>query len=344
MMDLTVSENYDPLRDDPFLPPSWRFQRVLEMISKDPVGRPTKHDDEFIKECRAFMMRWRKGDNERFKLKHEKPGMYTAFCIWDRVDTDPEFQFMIEARLLANQSYRYIANAMKMSPAAAQWYDRIFFNVTPFLTNMDWVLKHVLLPASDRFAEEEEKDGPTVFKTPIVVRPHLDMTLKYFSYYGGPIMCDYMIAGFRLGTKCNSQDDIGEWIDEAFGLMARRRSLQAGQEFDINKYNVMELFATHLRIMEISRSSDAQEDKHSTIEKHIHGMMGAIPWTVGKDAREVFQGTAIGEADEMAAELNAEELMLIGAGQKLPVMDELPDLTIHTRENLEGKDANAKPK
>jgi len=119
-----------------------------------------------------------------------------------------------------------------------------------------------------------------------------------------------------------------------------RRSSQAAMVFDVNKYNVVDLFMVHTRIMELQKTAESQEERQSIIEKHIYGMLTEIPWTVGKDAQQVFEGTAVGAADEEAAELNSEELMLISAGQRLPVLDELPSLNI---ESMEGKNANAKP-
>jgi hypothetical protein len=205
-------------------------------------------------------------------------------------------------------------------------------------------VKHVLLPASDRFVEHDDDDNDAPqFKTAVVVRPHLDMTLKFFAYYGGPIMCEFMISGFKRGQIVHTQDEIGDYLNEQMMIDCQRRSAQAMREFEINKYNVMELFATHTRIMEIQKSAESQEERHSTIEKHIHGMLTEIPWTVGADAREVFEGTVVGEYDEMSAELNSEELMFIGAGQRVDALETIPDLNIDNRKpkDLEGKDANA---
>jgi hypothetical protein len=170
----------------------------------------------------------------------------------------------------------------------------------------------------------------------------MDYTLKFFGYFGGPILVDFMLSGFKRGLKCNTQDDIGEWLNEATMLTWAKRSAQAAMVFDVNKYNVTDLFMVHTRLMEIQRSTESQEERHSVMEKHIHGMLTEIPWTVGKDAYEVFEGTAIGESDQMAAELNSEEIMLVSAGQRVPALDDIPDLKVGMGFNREGTDANAK--
>ncbi len=117
--------------------------------------------------------------------------------------------------------------------------------------------------------------------------------------------------------------------------------------FEINKYNVMELFATHTRIIEVQQNAEASEDKRSLIERHIHAMLTEIPWTVGNDSKEVFEGTVIGDYDKMAAELRDDELMLITAGERPHGIEEIPGLRIPTTRGLdkevkkENDDSNA---
>jgi hypothetical protein len=321
----------NPRMYDPHLRPDWRWERVLELTSRQPSpGRCTRFDDEYIARARSFMLRWKKGENEREKLRSEHQGMFYAHQIWDKINQSPEVQFIVEACLLANKTYEAIAKEVFTTPAAIEWYEAIFFNIKPRIQSHGWIFAHVLLPASDRYYEQQnaddDDDDTPVFRTPVVVRPHLDMTLKFFSYFGGPIVNDYMLTGFKRGMKVDTQDELGGWLDENFMVAIQKRSAQSAHVFEINKYNVMELFATHSRIMEIQKSSESQEERHSTIERHIHSMLGEIPWTVGADAREIFEGTAIGKYDEMSAELNEEELMLIGAGQKLEGLEEMPGL------------------
>ena len=336
---------------DPFLRPSWRFDRVLKMIGRSPVPmRTTIRDDAYIRDTRAFMLRWRKGERERMRLQDEMPGLYFAYQIWDRVERDPEVQFMVEARLLANQDIAEIADAIKTIPETIEWYEAVFFNVLPHLRHHDWIMKHVLLPATDRYSDantdddgDDEEEGNTVsfYVTPAIVNPDLDSTLKYFSYFGGPLLCEFMISGFKRGKIVHSQDDIGDWLDEQFMMNTRQRSAQVARVFRVTKYDALDLFATHLRIMEVLKSTETQEERHTTIEKHIHAMLTEIPWTVGKDARKMVEGTVFEEYDDLAAELNDEEQMLLGSGQVLD-LDEVKQLTFDSRRAPEGRDATAK--
>ncbi len=221
---------------------------------------------------------------------------------------------MIEARLLANIDYESIAKETKTIPETIEWYEKLFFNVQEFLPHHDWILKHVLLPASDRFAEEDEEedeeDNTFVPRgTPEIVKPHFDMTLKFFAYYGGPLACDIMISGFRRDKKILSYEELPDYFHDQFMSQIMRRSAEASGRFEINKYNVMELFATHSRIIEIQKAQGDQENRYSEIEKHVNGMMSEFTWTVGNTGKQLYSGTIVGEADEYAAELDDRELI-----------------------------------
>ena len=110
------------------------------------------------RKARSFMLKWRKGEGAREQLLIEDPGLYYAYMIYDNIHTDPEVRFMLEARLLSGQPADEIANALKTLPDAVKWYERLFFNVRPFLSHHDWIVKHVLLPSADRFLDADDDD------------------------------------------------------------------------------------------------------------------------------------------------------------------------------------------
>jgi hypothetical protein len=329
---------------NPFLRPDWRFERVLKLVGRVPTpGRTTKLDDGYIKEARSFLLKWRKGEAAREQLLMDNPGLYYAYLIYDNIQTDPEVRFMLEARLLSGQPFTEIADALKTLPKTIAWYEKLFFNIRPFLVHHDWIVKHVLLPSSDRFIENDDEDDDDdvaahAHTVPLIVRPHLDMTLKFFSYFGGPIMCEFMIGGFKRGMSVNTHDDISPWFNEQWQLTLQRRSTQAAGVFEVNRYNVIDLFSTHSRIIELQRSAESGDERRTVVESHIHAMLSELPWTVGKQARELYSDSMIGEYDEMAAELNSEELMCIGSGEEPTYLDELPTISVTGMDDAEVND------
>jgi hypothetical protein len=331
---------------NPFLRPDWRFERVLKLVGRAPApGRTTKLDDSYIKEARSFMLKWRKGELAREQLLQDNPGLYYAYMVYDNLHTDPEVRFMMEARLLSGQPAEEVADALKTLPQTVIWYEKLFFNVDPFLTHHDWIVKHVLLPSSDRFMvhdaadDEGDEHDPVARGTPLIIRPHLDMTLKFFSYFGGPVLCEFMIGGFKRGATAITQDDIPGWLDEQWQLTLQRRSAQAAGVFEVNRYNVMELFATHTRIIELQRTAETGDERRSVFERHVHAMLEDLPWTVGKEAKKLYSDSAVSAFEDTAAELDPEELILINAGKTPDYLDEVSAVTITGRDDLEVKDA-----
>ena len=151
-------------------------------------------------------------------------------------------------------------------------------------------------------------------------------------------MCEFMIGGFKRGMSVNTHDDISPWFNEQWQLTLQRRSTQAAGVFEVNRYNVIDLFSTHSRIIELQRTAESGDERRTVVESHIHAMLAELPWTVGKQARELYSDSMIGEYDEMAAELNSEELMCIGSGEEPTYLDELPTISVTGMDDAEVND------
>ena len=329
---------------DPFLKPNWRHERVVQMLASVPPQRCKRYDDKWVQGYKKFLFQWNKSEDNRDRLMHDNPGLYFAYLLFDRMYVEPELRLMIEARLLAGTHYADIANECKTIPETIEWYERIFFNVREFLPHHDWILKHVLLPASDRYIGDEDDDDEEQARAQSnaeIVKPHFDLTLKFFAYYGGPLACDVMISGFRRDRKVLSHDDLPDYFHDQFMTQITRRSAQASGQFEINKYNVMELFATHSRIIEIQRSVDSSEGRHTEVEKHLSAMLSEFPWTVGREGAKLYEGSRLGELDNLAAELEPEETMLIEAGKDPDSIEGITGINISSRKEPE---TNAKSK
>lgn len=320
-----------------FRKPDWRFAKVLKMCDRYPApGRCSRRDDEFVKKARKFVLGWRAREpEERRELYSDNPGLYYAYEIYEKAEDDPEPNHFLQARLLAQQTHEEIADALGTLPATVEWYEKLFFNVSDRLKHRDWVTKHVLLPAilrqhntklapNDADDDDDDNDmGIGLDEGPKpVARPFLDATLKLFAYFGGKHVVDIMITGFQSGKQLVSPEDMSSWFDSHWKMALRRRSHQAALTFEVNKYNVMELFAIHTRIMEIEKSEESQDQQRSTVERHVKALLDEIPWAVGDDGRKMLEGTPLGQIDEGATELRDDELLRVASGQKLLASEE----------------------
>lgn len=309
-----------------FRTPAWRWDRIVELVDRDDgvMGRCTKRDDEFVRAGRSFYGRWRNGDAEmRQKLLWENPGLFYAYDFHQKLTEDPDAVMYIQARLLARQTYDEIAEIMGVLPSAVEWFARLYFDVTDNLERRDWITKQILIPAMMRstLAPVQTDPGhPSIYKDSTVAKPFMDGSLKMFAYFGGKHLVDVLISGMQAGRPMASQDDLAGWLDTNITNTLRRRTAQAAHLFEINKYNVMELFAVHTRIVEISQSDESKEQTKSIQERHIKAMMDEVPWAVGGEGSKMYKTHMglLGHLDDMAGELRTDEVLRIASGQTLP--------------------------
>lgn len=321
-------KNKTYLRNSFFRQPDWRWERVLRVTNRPLTpGRCSRHDDKWIRAGRNFLLRWTdaESDEERERIFWDKPGLFYAYEFHERRHEHPEASMFIQARLLARQSYEQIANVMSTTPEAIEWYEALYFNVVEHLEARDWITKQVLLPAFAKHHADmvPQEDGSVAlpFRDSTVAHPFLDASLKLFAYFGGPHLVDLMIHGMQSGKPLTSPEDLPAWLDQHWSNSIRRRSAQAAMQFEINKYNVMELFAVHSNIIQIERSEESQDQQKTTTERHIKAMIDEIPWAIGDQGDKAYSGTVLGRFDNMAAELRDDEVLKIGAGEAVAGID-----------------------
>jgi hypothetical protein len=338
------------IQADPFLRPYWRYERVLELTSHVPPKRCNRFDDKWISEYRAFLLKINKSPNLQQRLLVANPGLYYAHKILDKQSIEPETAVALEARLLAGVPPKDIAKALKTFTATVIWYEKLFFNVTSRLTHSDWIVKNVLLPAYEELdsSDEAEKDSKTKGKQKSKASSNLRagsnaenrLSLKLFAYFGGPIICDIMLTGFNRDRKVLSSEDIGSFFDDQFALQMKRRSAQAAGLFEINKYNVGEIFALNTRLIEIQKSSKNDSDRKSEMEKNINSFLQELTpiWSTGRQAAAHYFDEVIGEYDSSAVEVSADEAIQAGLGERISEMESLKGRDIFAERQRGQKD------
>lgn len=335
-----------------YVKPDWRWNRVLNICDQQPrPGRPARRDDWFVRKGRTFLLKWRGAsqildpEDYRQNLFLEDPGLYLAFELNEKSTDDSTPVHIIQARILAGQTNEEIAMRLATIPEAIDWYEQLFFHVRPKLKQKDWVYHTILLPAcvrhagvgqKDNWTKEEEYNANASYRATPIVSAMMDMTLKLFAYYYGPVMLDFMITGVRPGGRVSSADQIPVVLSEHFSDTILRRAAQAAQLFSVNKFNVMQLFETATKIMDLKlKAEDLDEGGKTAVENQLSRVLTQIPWSVGKDGAEMVRGTEIGRIDESAAELRDDELLLVAAGENVTSLEGITDLKIRelTRES-----------
>ncbi len=293
-------EKFNPFRD-----PAWRQSRVLELVEHKPRPKPPdrEHDDDYVKEYRDFLLKWRRGNEyTRLKLFCMNPGLFYAHNFREQPDLD--WRTLLEARILTKEPDQFIADEFNTIPETVHWYERLFFNVRDRLHSRTYIVKTVLGPSAQLLSGYDD------MVTDVMQR----VSYKMFAYFGGPLVLDMIISGFQAGPFPQKSDKAVEWIDNAVKTTIQQRSAIAARSFTINRWSVMQLLEIQQRFMQSeaearAASGGASADYQANIERFFE----AIPLAIGRRASEgrtkeslFFEGTA--------AEPNFEEQMVLVQG------------------------------
>ena len=304
---------------DPFRRADWRFTRVLGMCDRVPVpGRCTPRDDEYVRRGRAFLLRYRAFDEDRREeLKYEDGDLYAAFAVYRaKADKEGDQAFTLEARILSGQTDEEIAKNYPFGPRAIDYYEKLFFNVRDRLDRRDWVTTQILIPALKRdTGQAAAAAGQWVQQDHAVMKAQMDGSLKFFAYLAGPWVLEQMISGFDHTSRANSADEAIGFYERHYSRTIKRRAAQAANYFEVNKFNVVDVFMTANQIIATERAADTAEDNRSRYDMHIKTALDGLPWTVGtRDAENVPKALKV--YDESTTELRDDELLLTAAGDE----------------------------
>lgn len=292
-------EKYNPFRST-----SWRYNRVLELADRQRVLPCAVYDDELVREARDFFILRRaasRGDQLGYnKAICKNPGMHYAFQLFERYDS--EARRHIESRLLARQSDAEIAAVSAMLPSGIDIYERLFFNVRDRLTCSDWIVRQAIAPSND------------AYQTSDPLKNH-ELSMKFFAYFAGPVALNAIITGWCGSDFAKDRAELLDLYDYQYKFSLRRKSTTAANSFEVNKYNVMQLFELHQRLME-SENANGNDKNKTDIADNILGMLNEIEWTVGSiDVKTHESSGVMQEFDEMAAELRDHEMMALRNGE-----------------------------
>lgn len=296
--------------------PRWRYDRIRHLMDSKPRRRPTKIDDRLIKRAADFLIRWetapvrnRTYQNLKFarqELFPRYPDLYLAYELFVS-DGCERARCALEARLLARQSDETIAEKLTTMPEAVAAYEQLFFNVRDRLDNSDYIVSRVLAPTMSNGYETAS----------------LDLSAKFFGYFAGPQVLEYILHGYDRNLKLPAAtENCQNYLDEFFRGGVARRSAETVNVFEVNKFNVMQLFEIHAGLIAVTAKAQEDAENLDVVEESIDLLLKALPWAAGSARREALANSPLGRYHGQAGELRSRELLAVSAGQH----DDLPSL------------------
>ena len=314
---------------NPCRPLDWRNQRVLGATA-DPARHwfSRSSDDNYVRRRIAFLRRCRvaRGDDRAMEevVEEFEDCFYAQRLAEGRQHANYAMTTsLVEARLLARQSFAEIAALTGTSAAVIEHFEAMYFDVVHRLEYRDWITAQVLVPAlaaQVKAAAAQSGVGPVAF-------PFLDGSTKLFAYFCGPTTIDVIGMGFEGVSAFRTAEEFDTWWDDHWRQMIRRRSVQAAQTFEINKFNVTDVFAAHLRIIDLEQSPGAAKKAKTDFEAGIKAALDSLPYSPATLAGTDYRPGRTREADHLAIELNCIEAGRLAAGE--PLKSILDDETIH---------------
>lgn len=300
--------------------PKWRYERIREVLAgKVKVKKCSRYDDALVRRAFQFVSRWdnlaksKKGigniQSARQQLFAVDPAVYLAYEIFASDDAE-KIRYALEARILARESNSVIAARLGTLDEAIGIYEQLFFNVRDRLNNSDYIVNRVIAPVIGKGYETA----------------NVDFSSKFFGYFAGSQVLDVVLTGFDRGvTLPASSDTCDDFFDAHFSGGIRRRAAESVTVFEVNKYNVMQLFEIHAQLISVDKQAREHNEELNSLEKGVDLLLKAIPFATGSSARRTADGPGY-NSHVGNSELRANELMQASRGEAI-VLDGL-SLTI----------------
>lgn len=319
------------MRHDPRRSTRWRYERVREILDTRPV-RGTRYlpgwikDDKIIVEAYKFLYDWdqlghTETNQRRLQAKREamysvNPELYLAHDVAFAADGE-RLRYEVEARILAGQSDTDIAHEVCGLAGMVDWYEKLFFNVRDRLRNRGYIVSRVICPS----ITEPNWENLT-----------LDLTGKFFGYFAGPTVLDVILHGYdNSAFTPSSGEDTGGFFEVHWGTQFRRRSAEAVNSFEYNKYNVVELFEIHTRLLDLAQKTKKDVGELNVMEQAVDIMLHSFNYSTGSRLENALVDSPLKPYIGQAGELRASEMMQIVAGDVPDTVSNLASLKLPER-------------
>jgi len=235
-----------------------------------------------------------RSDAERQVLLARMPIVAGAFAIYEAGGL---VRAALEARVLAGETVEAIATKAALPANVVACYEDLFYAVRVHLGSRDYVRTYLLPPPRDAQATDYE----TLW--------------KWFGFLAGPAVLDEIMGTVSPTSQPQNSAQVQAFLTDAARAGVRRQLAQAARTLTPNDPQAA---AALLRMFGATPESP---ENAADAERYAHQMVAAmldeIPWIVGRHEREQGQ-PAVAAFEAGAAELRADEAMIVAAKQPLP--------------------------
>jgi len=298
-METATTELANLRKSSPLRPVDWRWRKVLAMA--EAKRTPDRFSDDKIVQaaCKFYALIDSVENPWEYYSKHMfNESISDAYAVYSQADAKMT-KWELEARILAREDVKTIANHMCLTPKCIKWYESLFFNVLDRIDNVSWITHHAL--GKLVFYGAGERD--------------LDAIWKFCGYFHGSDKLNWLLHH-------NNSQEAMEWADKEIDVNMLRKTLHSSKIVAVNTWNQLQILQLHQKNKELDISS-VSANASSTNTNLLGSFMDAISSAVStgsqiKDNKEL----AWMANDSNAAEPRASEALLIANGNS-EVLDNL---------------------
>jgi hypothetical protein len=290
-------------KNNPRRPVDWRWQLADIALNNDGYIRRSR-SDKYIQKAIRFRRQANRclDDNDYMRLLDIAPDLYEVWNLFDDGD-DCEIRWEMEARLLTDQTYEQIGEAVNLTPESVELFEAIFFNVRDRVHNPSYIT-HMVFGKSIQAGLTERA---------------YDTLWKMFGYWGGVHVLNCFLYRFNAPAKPDTPSGMFAFADDDVKLSQRMKALIAARAVPVNWETQLEILNIYMRMLEMERNAGEGSGASETLVMSIGAVLTKIPWTKYRPGVDVVDETnPLSVIDATGHTLRADELAIIGTGQQMP--------------------------
>ncbi len=268
------SKNASPRRSA-----AWRYERAVRLLDSDTLLPHKVLDDRWTKMLYRFLSTHRELQNEladpdmvEFYIQRKFPTLWTAYEIFSNRENNP-MKYTLESRILARQEDEDIAKRMPVAAEVVNLYEQMFYRVRDRLDYSDFIATAVI--------------GPVFRVGSDSVTPEL--IAKYFGYFCGPIVLDYVLQAFSQGHHPKSDTEVVEFVERHAITAIKTQAAIMSTVMLPTKFNFKEVMDGFLQLINIERSTQGGtgDGQANYVTKLVEAIRSGNPIPRGDSAKKL---------------------------------------------------------
>ena len=287
-------------RSSPLRPVDWRHRRARQLLDQNRHSVLKLEDVETQKVYRFLRRRQLcQTESDQLDLAEMMPEVSGAFEIHEHPDS--AMRSGVEARFLAGQSAKEVAERTGVTWRTIEFYAAAFFDVQDRLNARDFIFNHVIA------ASRSSKDAHAA----------RDAEWKYFAYVGGVDLLESVMYGVPLADGPISRRDLVKSLAESTAVIAQRgvaERVESSTPKDIQLAGQLQKLCGKTGIT--TAEEEGQLDEY---QQNVAALMESLPLRVhrpGITADDIPE--EIKQFEKQGITLRAHELFLFGMDGTLP--------------------------